>query len=234
MMFSRRGLREILALAAGGVIMVSLLCLMAMSYRFTARHLTAPPTVAVRTLSPMPDSPVDGRPATEVADDIPQRMSDLLPSPTPSIPSVVQDDVVVRFNEQSLKGAELPHFDGSGQLVATVAQALPQGFSVSGRHTPQALFVAGAVFPETLIRAGVTEGEALLLIRIDESGRCTVVDVIEISHPELLQPTVSAAERSLFQIPRQDGRIVPRHLLWPVAFRADEERVKAIRSNVEH
>jgi|GEM_PF-6120499 len=79
---------------------------------------------------------------------------------------------------------------------------------------PALIHVPEFRFPPELSRHGVHEGQVIALVRVDATGRVTLLSVAKCSHPELLPAIRASVERALFQPPTRNGKAVTMRYFW--------------------
>ena len=62
------------------------------------------------------------------------------------------------------------------------------------------------------------EGEVKLLVQIDEKGKVKVLEVVSSTHPDFEDPSIEAAEGSIYEPPRRNGEAVKVQFFLPVRF----------------
>ena len=88
---------------------------------------------------------------------------------------------------------------------------------------PQLIHRPDFHFPAKLLRQGIDSGEITFDVKVDTRGRVTVIAVIEVSHPDLVEPATQAVQRALFQSPIKDGRKVDMRYRWTLNLMNDNE-----------
>jgi len=81
---------------------------------------------------------------------------------------------------------------------------------------PRVLSVPPVSIPNRLARRGFGRGRVVLSIRILRSGSVEVLDVVEASHDELIEPARRSASRARFEPPEMNGQPVEVEGKWPL------------------
>ncbi len=84
------------------------------------------------------------------------------------------------------------------------------------RGGPRVISVPPVSIPVRLARRGFARGRVVFSIRILPDGSVEVLDVIESSHPELIEAARRSASRARFEPPEIDGQRVPVEGNWPL------------------
>ncbi|MEM0966216.1 MAG: energy transducer TonB [Verrucomicrobiota bacterium] len=85
---------------------------------------------------------------------------------------------------------------------------------------PVALSVPPVSIPLRLARSGFGRGRVVFSIRILTDGSVEILDVVESSHPDLIEPARRSARRARFETPKINGEPVEVEGHWPLVIDA--------------
>ena len=88
---------------------------------------------------------------------------------------------------------------------------------------PQLIHRPDFHFPTKLLRQGIDSGEITFDVKVDTRGRVTVIGVVDVTHPDLIEPASQAVQRALFQSPIKDGRKVDMRYRWTLNLMNNDE-----------
>ena len=88
--------------------------------------------------------------------------------------------------------------------------------------TPKILKRGRLRYPSTLLRRNL-EGKVKLLVLIDERGVVKVQQVVSSTHPDFVEPSVRAAEESIYEPPLRNGEAVKVQFYLPLDFKLSKE-----------
>lgn len=125
------------------------------------------------------------------------------------------------FQELDLQQLELSLNPGIGEALAMGAASLSLDTEMDIMEQVQQIFQFSDLesvptmisaprfdYPQSLIRRGIKKGTVDMLIRIDEAGKATVLEVVSSPHEDLTRVAKNLIERTRFTIPQIDGRPV--------------------------
>jgi len=81
---------------------------------------------------------------------------------------------------------------------------------------PRVIRVPPVSIPAGLARRGFSRGSVTFYIRIERDGSVEVLDVVNSSHPELIEPARRSAQRARFEPPMVQGENVEIYGNWPL------------------
>jgi TonB family protein len=88
---------------------------------------------------------------------------------------------------------------------------------------PQLIHRPDFHFPAKLLRQGIDSGEITLDVKVDPRGRVTIIVVVDVSHPGLIEPAIQAVKKALFQSPMKEGRKVDMRYRWTLNLMHENE-----------
>ncbi|MBQ4798388.1 energy transducer TonB [Pseudoalteromonas sp. MMG006] len=84
---------------------------------------------------------------------------------------------------------------------------------------PNLLTPVKAVLPKSLTRQGVDVFTVKLDVFIDESGRVSLIEVVQNPYPELKPAIDKIIKQSRFSAPKKEGETVRARFIWPIEFK---------------
>ena len=84
---------------------------------------------------------------------------------------------------------------------------------------PTLLTPVKAVLPKSLTRQGVDVFTLKLDVFIDESGRVSLIEVVQNPYPELKPAIDKIIKQSRFSAPKKEGETVRARFIWPIEFK---------------
>lgn len=130
-------------------------------------------------------------------------------TPAPLTPPIPLDRIVVE------RPAMEPVGVGNGfQVQGPVAG----DYRMADLDGMPALLKRGRLVYPAQERVDRIEGSARLKVRIDTTGRVTVLEVLEATRPAFAEAARRAAEESVFEPPQRHGKAVRAIYIWPFTF----------------
>ena len=84
---------------------------------------------------------------------------------------------------------------------------------------PTLLTPVKAVLPKSLTRRGVDVFTVKLDVFIDESGKLSLIEVVQNPYPELKPAIDKIIKQSRFSAPKKEGETVRARFIWPIEFK---------------
>jgi len=84
---------------------------------------------------------------------------------------------------------------------------------------PTLLTPVKAVLPKSLTRRGVDVFTVKLDVFIDESGKVSLIEVVQNPYPELKPAIDKIIKQSRFSAPKKEGETVRARFIWPIEFK---------------
>ena len=172
-----------------------------------------PDLIAINVVPPPPPAPpdIEGPPEPPPPEEPPPEFSE----PPPPV-SLAQLDVAL---EAGIGDALSDGFGFGGFSVQPNAVEDILLFDVKDLdEVPRPIRQVSIVAP-IRFKQGRINGLVRLEVQIDEEGKTTVLDIVETSHRELVEPAIEAAEQWLWTPPKKNGEPVRARYYFPLGFK---------------
>uniref|UniRef100_UPI0004670D02 energy transducer TonB n=1 Tax=Pseudoalteromonas sp. TB64 TaxID=1938600 RepID=UPI0004670D02 len=84
---------------------------------------------------------------------------------------------------------------------------------------PTLLTPVKAILPKSLTRQGIDVFTVKLDVFIDESGKVSLIEVVQNPYPELKPAIDKIIKQSRFSAPKKEGETVRARFIWPIEFK---------------